>query len=377
MQSSQRLHYLDWARGLAALVMLQGHAFHAWLREDQRQSDLYQVSQFLGGVPAVLFLFLTGISLVILLKRAERREENPWKTILTRSGYILGAAFVFRFQQWASWWPNARAGDLLKVDILNTIAVGLAVAGLITLLVPVRLRMAAAAIGAVGVAVATPWAWAAPAGWGPDFLLNYVRGGAETFSFPVFPWISYTFTGVLVGLALVGNRDPVREERVMQGLVLLALVLMVAARFFDSLPYTYYRPYDYWLTSPNLVANRTAVALLVLAASYGWTRLVDVTRYSPLRQLGTTSLLVYWVHIELTYGRSLSFLQGQLDLRQTTWAALLLIAAMWLLSVVKTNWSSITAVAAEWRRRYAVGSRREAPACVPVCVAADSDGPAA
>jgi hypothetical protein len=55
-------------------------------------------------------------------------------------------------------------------------------------------------------------------------------------------------------------------------------------------------------------------------------------------QLGTTSLLVYWVHIELVYGK-LSILPKRAS---TEWAATLGLAgiavAMTLLSVWKTRW---------------------------------------
>ncbi len=357
MERRARLHYLDWARGVATLAMIQGHTFHSWTRPADHGRDLYQISQMIGGVPAVLFLFLTGISLVILLQKAEGKQQPPWQVILRRSGYILGVAFLFRFQQWLFWWPQASTAGLWKVDILNTLAVGLALAGATTLLVPAPRRMAAAAIGAAMVAVATPLVWSIPNGWGPETLLAYLRGGVSTSNFPAFPWISYTFTGVLVGLAIVGQRDPARVDRVMQWLVLIALILIAAARFFDSLPYTYYRPYNYWVTSPNLVANRTAVALLVLAASYGWTRLVDVSRYSWIRHVGVTSLLLYWVHIELVYGRTLHFLQGQLDLRQTAVATAVLMVLMWGLAVARTKAGAAgVRVAAWYNERYAWGA---------------------
>ena len=54
--ASQRLPYLDWVRGFAALVMLQGHVFHSFLRDDLREGGPYVMSQFAGrnaagGVP--------------------------------------------------------------------------------------------------------------------------------------------------------------------------------------------------------------------------------------------------------------------------------------------------------------------------------------
>ena len=46
--ASQRLQpYLDWTRGAAALVMLQGHVFNSFLRNDLRDGDgAYAMSQF-------------------------------------------------------------------------------------------------------------------------------------------------------------------------------------------------------------------------------------------------------------------------------------------------------------------------------------------
>ena len=340
MEKRPRLHYLDWARGLATVGMIQYHALDSWVRPDLRTSDLFQVAQMIGGMPAVMFIFLTGMSLVILLQRAERDGAGgAGKVILRRSGYILGIALLFRFQQWIFYWPPNSLAGLLRVDVLNTMAVGLGVAGLAMLLLPARLRMAGAAAGAVLVAMLTPLAWSLPAGALPASLLAYLRGGVEYAAFPAFPWISYAFTGVLAGLAIVGKRDPVEIDRVMQWLTLLAVVLIVLARLFDSLPYTYYRSYNYWLTSPNLVANRTAMALLILVGSYGWSNLVDLTRFSWIRQIGITSLLVYWVHIEIVYGRFFWFFKGRLGLGQAVAAIAVLTGLMVLLSVAKTRYA--------------------------------------
>jgi len=37
--------------------------------------------------------------------------------------------------------------------------------------------------------------------------------------------------------------------------------------------------------------------------TFGWHVGLGSQRWSLFRQLGTTSLLVYWVHIEIVYGR--------------------------------------------------------------------------
>ena len=54
----------------------------------------------------------------------------------------------------------------------------------------------------------------------------------------------------------------------------------------------------------------------------GATQLLPAQWFSPLRQLGRTSLLVYWVHIELVYGHLSDPIKGRLGL---LWASLLLV----------------------------------------------------
>ncbi len=340
MEKSPRLLYLDWMRGFAVLVMLQGHSFHSWYRDDLRaNSDLFQLSQLAGGFPGALFLFMTGISLVILFRRAEQpgqAQGSPWKVILRRGGHILLLAILFRLQMWAFYWGRSSWKDLLRVDILNTIAVAIVLAGVVMMLASERRRILAAAGGAVAIGMLTPLVWQIPPRILPFNLMSYFSGYAEGAAFPIFPWVSYTFTGVVVGLVVVGKRDAAEVDRVMQWLVLLALVLAVAARFFDYQPYTYYHPYDFWNTSPNLVANKTAVVLLLFVGCYAWSKFTDPARFSWVRQIGRTSLLIYWVHVELVYGRFLTFPQHSLDSRQTVLAVLALTASMLALSLVKT-----------------------------------------
>jgi fucose 4-O-acetylase-like acetyltransferase len=49
---------------------------------------------------------------------------------------------------------------------------------------------------------------------------------------------------------------------------------------------------------------RVGLLLIILSTSYAWGRWgVANWGFSPLIQLGQTSLLVYWVHIEFVYGR--------------------------------------------------------------------------
>ncbi len=65
-----------------------------------------------------------------------------------------------------------------------------------------------------------------------------------------------------------------------------------------------------------------------------------------VRQVGTTSLLIYWVHIELVYGRWFGAWKENLDNTQVMLASAFLIALMVGISVLRTSakkWAAMPA----------------------------------
>jgi uncharacterized membrane protein len=103
--SGQRLAFLDWTRGLAALIMLQGHVFHSFTAKELRNDGPYVLSQFIGGITPAVFLFLTGVTLGFLMDSASRKGLSPWQrtwAAARRSGYLLLLAVLFRLQMWSS-----------------------------------------------------------------------------------------------------------------------------------------------------------------------------------------------------------------------------------------------------------------------------------
>ena len=63
-----RLAYIDWARGLACLLMFQTHCYDSWLGGAARQGRFLMYSQLGGTFPAPLFLFLAGISFAMVTR---------------------------------------------------------------------------------------------------------------------------------------------------------------------------------------------------------------------------------------------------------------------------------------------------------------------
>src|SRR3954451_16550124 len=123
--SPTRLRYLDWTRGLAALIMLQGHTFHSFTRNDLREQGPYVLSQYLGGLAPAIFLFLTGVTMAFRMDSDERKGFSPWARVLSalkRARYLLIIAVLFRLQLWIFSLPWGKWTALLKVDVLNCMA---------------------------------------------------------------------------------------------------------------------------------------------------------------------------------------------------------------------------------------------------------------
>ena len=85
---SDRLQYLDWLRGMGAAIMLHGHVWDSFLKDKLRSGTPFLLSQFLGGMPPAIFLFLTGVTLGFLMDSAERKGLTP------RDSSLLKAVFL-------------------------------------------------------------------------------------------------------------------------------------------------------------------------------------------------------------------------------------------------------------------------------------------
>jgi fucose 4-O-acetylase-like acetyltransferase len=85
------------------------------------------------------------------------------------------------------------------------------------------------------------------------------------------------------------------------------------------------------------------LGLIGILAFLGWlaTRR-PATRDSVVQQLGRTSLLIYWVHVEICYGFATRPLQKRLTFTEAAVAYLLLCLAMYGLSLWKTrHWPAL------------------------------------
>jgi hypothetical protein len=288
-----------------------------------------------------VFLFLTGVTLAFLMDGRDRQglpaSARIWAAT-RRAGYLFGIAFLFRLQLWLFGRPYSPWQDLFKVDVLNCMGFGVA---LMSFLAVIRTRQRVRVCAALGLAIAGVSPLVSQVDWSgvPPILAHYIAPDFNYFSF--FPWAAYLAFGMSAGSLIRIIRDE-EMDRTMQWSAILGGALVLTSQYFANLPYSIYAKSDFWLNSPAQVLTKLGVLLLVLPLGFLWTRYGAAgDRWSWIRQFGTTSLVVYWVHIELVYGRWLYFWKETLDVTETLVAAVFVILLMLGISLARSNWPRI------------------------------------
>jgi uncharacterized membrane protein len=340
MAGANRLGYVDWARGLVVLLMFHTHGFFAWVRQEDQSRAAFRYTRLVGGYPAVVFLFLAGLALALLTEARWRKGTTPGGAPaegIRRGLEILGWAFLFRLWMFATS-GFAQPSDLLRVDVLNCIGASLTLLAVASFGWPRRAARAASAAGfAVAVAALTPLAWDSgiAARLLPDYLARYVSGRLTDAYFPVFPWAAYAGAGAAAGFLLSWARERRREAVLFIGLGLVGAVCIPLGLWLDRVS-PWMRPrYDFWYTSPHYTLMKTGVALVVLSVAPLADRLPGA---GLVRLLGRTSLLMYWVHLEIVYGMWVTpWARSALSVEQAALGVVLLTAAMAVLAIVRTR----------------------------------------
>ncbi len=366
-----RLGYIDWVRGLACVLMFQTHCYDSWLNAEYRKTTFFMWSQLGGTLPAPLFLFLAGISFALVTDKLRQKGLSPnriARTTVLRGAEILGLGLLLRLQEYVIAWGWAPWSDLLRVDILNTIGCSMMLMSIVCWMVlgwchesRARQTLGATAVGvAVSISLLTPPIWTT---WRPRQLPwpieSYIDGvhnlgQPQAWLFPVFPWTGFAFAGLATGVFLSSDWARKRDATA----VILAgtggVGLIYLARWLDARPQQVYARYDFWHTSPNFFLIRVGLLLVILAAAYAWCRWgAGQWGFSPLIQLGQTSLLVYWVHIEFVYGRFSILPKRSVDIRTASFGLLTIFLAMLLVSLLRTRLKGRGANVLAWARRPA------------------------
>jgi uncharacterized membrane protein len=338
-----RLDAIDWLRGFAVVLMIQTHLYDSWTSPAGKATSAYWWTRYLGGVPSRLFLLLVGVSMAIGYER--QLERGAPRAAMVRGSVrrgleILALAYLFRFQEYALagfWGPIT---DLLRIDILNCIGASLILVGVVAAPRAGRPQYAVALVAAAVFVGLGPII--GPAHFPtflPAALTSYIGGQRPMSWFGLFPWAAWAFTGLAVGHVWVrASREPRRQALTYLATGVVGLAFMSAVILVRKWnPYLIRYPNDVvQQMGPGTFFYRLGLNLIFAFAGYAITRLL-AGRFSIMRQFGRTSLLVYWIHVDLCYGLVSQRLHHALTMTQATVGFVVMTAAMLLVSLAKTR----------------------------------------
>ena len=340
----RRIEAVDWLRGLAVLLMIQTHLYDSWCNQAAKATVAYGWTRFIGGIPSRLFLLLVGVSMAIRFESqlaAKVDRATMVRTAAKRGLEVIALAYLFRLQEYVlggCWdWH-----DLYRVDILNCIGASMVVGAFIT--APWRGRpailptlLAAAAVIALGPIVG-PMHFPS---FLPRPLTSYLGGERPMAWFPLFPSLAWPLVGVLVGHFWVRSSGDARKQAiafVVTGLVGVGMMRAVGmVRAYN--PHIIHYPSDLvQQMGPGTFFYRLGQIGPLALLAYVVTRIVPRRWFSLMRLFGQTSLLVYWVHVELVYGLLLGRLHHRLSMRGATVGLVLMTAAMAVLAQLRLKY---------------------------------------
>lgn len=363
------------ARGVASLVMIQGHAYHAWVSPALHGGLPYRATRVLGTVPLPAFLVLAGAAVMLRLQLAAARASGDPQADRAVAA-ALRRRLVWRGVQVMGWGYATSAlyylmdgGEglrtLLRADVLQVIGLSIAVVAAVGLspgasakpgerlallvdrlagpLDPGRFARRTALLCVLCTLASPVLNRLGPAVDGPlRYVVATLVDVPGVTRMPLFPLIAWFGTGVVAAHIMGRARSAVlaagrpghaaragAPDATALGLAATGLLLAVAGAWATpqltaALGGTLSRTHPaVWLN----VADLAGRGLLLLGTCVWLSTRLPARVSEPLSRLGRGSLVAYVFHIPLCYGRPGQALQGQLQMPEATLLVLLLMVA--------------------------------------------------
>ena len=353
--SGGRILFVDLARAIAVLLMVQGHTIDALLHPDFRTSLQYNAWLYLRGLTSCTFLFLSGAAFSLTAMRhweEQRRFSRRSLKRIRRLAFFLALGYFVRFPMGKfvhlPFATDDRWRSFLAADVLQNVALTLLLLQALIWITRTPRSFATVCAWVAGLVVGltpvvhgvdwTPWL--------PLWLASYMNHGTGSI-FPLFPWAGFTLLGATFGVTAGPWATRDHLQPLARGLFLVGAALAIGAGLLGEYGWFDYGVHDWWRASPLSFIQRLGSVLLLLSlvATIGH----YVTRLTPpLQGLAEESLLVYAVHVAMLYGSLWTVGLGQRLGPQPPGVVLVWVAVMLL---------AMTALALVWNRIQRVHPR--------------------
>jgi len=343
-KSRTRVLAFDLARGVGIMGMVAVHVLLRYGSYTANQSIYGAMIRFWGGpLAAPVFMFLMGASLAFSTHATPRDGWRRGLALLALAyglNFLRGTLPAFLGLEFGIVKPEDIAPYTLEdlfwlVDILHCAGISLMLITTVRYLLP-RPRLWVF-IGVV-VALASPLMWGWMSGWPLlDGCLVLLWGEGKFVQFPVFPWISYSLTGMAFGVWLSTSVD---QDALFRRAAGVGMTLLLAGGLLILSRPTFHIG-DYFRSGPGAVIAFTGFVLVWLAVCH-W--LVGHVRGNPFFRLCyywsahvTIFFFIHWIIISWGIGFT-----GYIDRDNIPTLILLTIAVMALTDCLIRWWGWLT-----------------------------------
>lgn len=341
MEKTSRLAFIDLHRGLVLLLMIEVHVFNAFLLQSYRPSGWFMILNFINGLVAPSFLFISGFAFILASqKKIKEFRTFGWQfyrqvgriLLILLAGYSLHLPY-FNLSKTLQKSTPEQWRHLFAIDVLQCIAVSLLLLFLLRLVITNdRVFKYITAFFTLVFILPAPQIWVTDfSGMLHPALAAYMNkmGGSL---FPLFPWSGFLFLGAFLSIIFSEFRQKGEEAKYFGAMLYTGIIFVLAG----SLLYIEESPLHIAMMKPEITFFflRAGYIFLIFYACWLFAKQGERPAVRILSGFGKESLLVYWLHLQVIYrkigGESLNgSFKYTLNVMESIAATILLAALMW------------------------------------------------
>jgi uncharacterized membrane protein len=311
----ERFQFIDVFRGIAVLLMIEGHAMRALLDWRIRATFAYDIHELFHGLPAPIFIFAAGAALGLTWRHSPTDESaakparKRWRGELRLLNVLIIAYALqlsdFSFVRTFFASTAERWVALLNFNVLQCIVVSvLLVRCLLSLKISQSSLVRILKVLILAIGLATPLIWLA-APHLPMWIATILSREYLSY-FPLFPYAGFAFGGAAWGLQCSMAQRRSSEAQFLHNSILVGGLIFVGSTVLAGIPWPPLYA-EFWWSSPWYLWLR--IGVLVLICAYLRRAELAVTgRPSRLQSflalLGRRSFYLYVAHLLVLYGSS-------------------------------------------------------------------------
>ena len=298
-----RLYFIDIARSIAILLMLEGHFVDNGLMDIYRDKnyDIYNIWSFIRGFTSPIFLTITGIVFTYLLVGNNHLEY--FKNNRIKKGYKRVVELLF--------W-----GYLVQVYAFHVLqCIGI---GILTILILYGIYKAVKIIPLwvyfffAGTIIFSSYivisSWPKEYYWpesAPIFIQNMFHGKYSIF--PILPRMGYTMYGAMIGVILYTYKSKVKDWSFILSVFLIGAFLYFFLKDILLILDVIFAHPIYHLYKVDWLYECLGMVLIILSILIAIEKFIGEIKPNLFLKIGQNTLTIYILHMVVLYGSITGF----------------------------------------------------------------------